>query len=778
MTTLTASSSSSPRTFSHPLLASFLQRGVDVLLLGIMLLMLSLSLDAAHWSPGLDRLVPITLMAILAATVVSLSPYGPGFTLLYSTVTGAAAILWELSTLATGVARHQDRVYQVIQRTMLWLQQVIAGQPGSDMLVFVLLLAILIWILSFNAVWIYFREHRKWQAVLPTGLALFVNLYYAPVDLKSYFVVYLVAAMLLVLRATLMEREEAWADQGISFPYRMGFDVMRDGVLFVLLIVLLSWVLPSTFMEQDKELANPLENSWQQVKAEWNRLFNGLDYSDTETPSAASVVFTPSHPLGGARSLTNAPVMDVKTSLNRYFQATVLDTYTGQSWELRDTVNIRLSTTPLQTPHFAARRLITQTVTMRQYTNILMAAPMPVDTSVPASARIIPLGMTPEEARVTDVVGVSELAMILSEDVLQPGDTYTITSSVSFATESQLRHDATLYGDDITSRYLQLPDTVPQRVFDLAEQLAQGQDNPYDIAKAIETYVRRFPYNDQIPGPGPGQDAADYFLFEEKQGYCDYYATAMAVMLRHLGIPTRLAQGYATGQYDALTDSYRLVEKDAHTWVEVYFPTYGWIPFEPTSSEPVVERVQDKALLPTPTVAATGEAGKDQTSPNQPKPREKEPLEAPSPVRIEQDWTEVLFAKMGYVFLALVLAGLGALLYGSVRWWRSRSSSEQRTPSDDASSQVLARMWQQVLWWGRRLGVPVRPSQTPYEQAQVFAQTMPEVGEDVQVLARFYAWESYSPHRLSSRAIQDAHRFWRRTRGRFLRAWLLGWWRR
>ncbi len=747
------------------------RRWLDILLLGFILVNLAMALEAAHWSPGLDRLLPVTLMAVLAASFVAFSSFGPGFTFFYSLITGAAAILYGLSSLATGVAAPQEKVYQIIQRTFAWLQQVLAGKPGTDTVVFVLLLAILLWILSFNAVWVYVREKRKWQAVIPTGLAMLVNLYYAPVNLKAYFILYLAASMLLLVRATLAELEEHWYRERVLFPFDMGFDVMRDAVLFIVIVILISWVLPSALWGEDQNLGNPLENPWQQVKDEWNRLFNSLDYGETRAPAAEVVVFTPSHPLGGARELTDAPVMDVKTSLNRYFQATVLDTYTSNAWELRNTANINLTNVRVKTPQFSARRLITQTVTMRQYTNILMAAPMPVGIDIPATARLIPQDLMPKEVPLATEIGVAELAMILSEDVLKPGDVYTITSSVSFATESQLRHDSTVYPPEIQARYLQLPDTVPQRVFDLAEKLAQGHDNPYDIAKAIETYVRTYAYDEQIPGPAAGQDAADYFLFEEKRGYCDYYATSMAVMLRHLGIPTRLAQGYATGEYDPLSGSYRLREKDAHVWVEVYFPTYGWIQFEPTASEPVIERLQEAVEPPEAGGRASqfGQRPEEENPRNIPQPKETSPKAS---VRIEQSLAERWIPRLGWAFL--ILAGLGiawGVGYGIRSWRRPARGARGEAQIKESAPDVLDGMWGRLLWWARRLGIPHRPSFTPWEQAGAFAQALPRTAEDVQTLARLYGRDKYAGRPLSSQEANLARQVWKRLRRQLWQAW-------
>ena len=740
----------------------------DFLLLGFMLVNLAMALEAAQWSPGLDKLFIITSIAVVAGALIAISDFSPLFSLVYTVITGAAAILYGLAGLATGVVTGREAVYQIVDRTIAWVEAIVASQASADTLVFVLLLAILLWLLSFNAAWAYFRDGRKWQTILPTGLAMLINLYYAPRDLKAYFILYLIAAMLLLVRATLAQRQTQWRRAHIHFPVDIGFDVMRDSIIFILFVVTVSWVLPTALAGDNQNMVNPLEDPWQQVKTEWNKLFSTLNYGEGSGVSP-TVVFTASHPLGGARNISNTPVMDVQTTLNRYYQASLMDSYSSQSWELRNTVNINLVTDyHVPSPSYAARRQITQRVTMRQTTNVLMGAPMITGVDIPADARVIPQGLTPEEALAAETIGASEQALVISHALIQPGESYTITSSISFATESQLRSDSTQYAPDIIARYLQLPDTVPQRVYDLAEKIATGYNNPYDIAKAVETYVRSYPYNDQIPGPSPGQDAADYFLFEEKQGYCDYYATSMAVMLRHLGIPARLAQGYATGEYDPFTNSYRLTEKDAHAWVEVFFPTYGWIQFEPTSSEPVIERQAGAVEPPEPGGRASA------VERDQPKEEERnipEPKDLQPQGKSPDSLLRLSRASVGRFLLALGLVGL--LIIGlMLRRVMRAPQSKRKLRTHKAPQAFIDGLWTRLLWWGRRLDVPVPPSLTPREQATAFAQALPQVSDDVSILAQLYARGKYSQHPLQEDELSEAQFAWLKLRSQFIRAWV------
>ncbi|PFA68795.1 transglutaminase [Bacillus sp. AFS015802] len=142
---------------------------------------------------------------------------------------------------------------------------------------------------------------------------------------------------------------------------------------------------------------------------------------------------------------------------------------------------------------------------------------------------------------------------------------------------------------EFVNRYTQLPDTTPQRVRDLAVEITSEEDNWYDKVRAIENYFSKEAYvYDQfdVPVPEEGQDYVDQFLFETRRGYCDNFSTSMVVLVRALGIPARWAKGYTEGEYSRQVDStYKLYEvsnNNAHSWVEVFFPEVGWVPFEPT----------------------------------------------------------------------------------------------------------------------------------------------------------------------------------------------------
>ena len=186
---------------------------------------------------------------------------------------------------------------------------------------------------------------------------------------------------------------------------------------------------------------------------------------------------------------------------------------------------------------------------------------------------------------------------------------YTMVSFVSVATDDDLREAGTDYHGFIRDHYLALPPDLPQRVRDLAVRITEGADTPLDKALRVQDFLRgdRFIYSQDIDAPPADADGVDHFLFETRTGYSDYYASAMAVMLRAVGVPARLAAGYGPGTYYPDTGMHVVRDLDSHGWVQVYFPGYGWIDFEPTPSWPKHERRRHT----DPTVAEIGTGRED-----------------------------------------------------------------------------------------------------------------------------------------------------------------------
>ena len=162
---------------------------------------------------------------------------------------------------------------------------------------------------------------------------------------------------------------------------------------------------------------------------------------------------------------------------------------------------------------------------------------------------------------------------------------YEATSNIAQPGPAELRLASADFPPEIQLNYLQLP-TLDPRIPQLADQISSRAPNNYEKAILLERYLRtHFEYSLQLVR-APRQDPLANFLFERKRGHCEYFASAMAVMLRTLGIPSRVVNGFRGGEFNDITAQYLIRARDAHSWVEAYFPGYGWVDFDPTPAGP------------------------------------------------------------------------------------------------------------------------------------------------------------------------------------------------
>ena len=272
-----------------------------------------------------------------------------------------------------------------------------------------------------------------------------------------------------------------------------------------------------------------------------------------------------------------------------YWRSTIYDQYVSSGWVTSNTTSQRISAnTPLIPGLLSGYRVVHLDVDLTTPEDQLYWSGILFSTDIPFTAnwRLRP----PSDL-------FAERSALLQADLFAASgavSTYTADVYVPEPTLGELRSASTEYPEEIRERYLKLPRDIPERVQELAHEITNGHTNPYDKAKAIESYLRQnYPYDLNVPPPPEGRDVAEYFLFDLQKGYCDYYATSMVVLARLAGIPARFVTGYSPGEYNAPSAAYIIRELNAHSWVEIYFPNIGWVEFEPTASIPEIERTED-----------------------------------------------------------------------------------------------------------------------------------------------------------------------------------------
>jgi transglutaminase-like putative cysteine protease len=376
---------------------------------------------------------------------------------------------------------------------------------------------------------------------------------------------------------------------------------------------------------------------------------------------------------------------------------------------------------------------------------------------------------------------------VRAQEVLSGDDrTYRVIASVSTADVQSLRTAGLDYPAWATSHYLQLPDTITPRTRELARQIVAEANatNPYDQAQAITEWLREnITYQLGIEPPPGGAEPVDWFLFETRTGFCNYYASAAVVLMRSLGIPARMAVGFTQGQLDRTTGLYLVREFNAHAWPEVYFPNYGWIEFEPTSSEPPLQRPERTVSEDAPTSAGplqpipTPDLGRDERGED----------DAAADASSTTDWATLL-QRWGYnLGIALSITGLlgVAITLGMVRAgligleslglpgrsllrWMGRA-----VPS--AVTQAYMELERAARW----LGLKLPDSLTPTERAEALSAALPQTRAAIQAITEQYTLEQYAPapNAANGAAALAAWRsirltIWRAGLRAFIRSWM------
>ena len=703
----------------------------SVVLLALIHLSLTWALDTAKWAEGLHVTSFAVVAGVIVGSLLAASPWPRGFIRLYTLITGLAFTLYLGSTLVPATVQGMDRAIEVLDRLNRWFTDAVAGEPTGDNLVFVVDVTFLIWWLSVSTTVGLVRDHKVWAAVIPTGVALTINAYYAAPDLTGFILLYLGATLLLLVSSHLDEQVALWEQEHVRYPLDVGYIFLRNGLVFSLIILVLAWYTPEAMgVRRVERWLEPLKNPWHRVQEEWGRIFSTLNY----TPSGVIPAFSTSFSFRGAPNLSDTPYFTIRAAKGRYWRAAVYDYYRGTGWENTVSRTRTLAAKEsVRLPLVVGGEIITQTVTVEQPGAItLIAAPMPLQFSLPVDAEILEYK--------GQVGGGEEILFAYAKYVLDPGSTYSVVSYVLDPDAPSLRNASTDYPDWIRKHYLQLPANFPQRVRQLAHDLTAAYDNPYDKAKAIERYLRSIPYNEEIPVPPRNRDGVEWFLFELQQGYCDYYASAMAVMLRAVGVPARIASGYARGIYDKKKHTWTVRESDAHTWPEVYFPGYGWIPFEPTPSEPPLERRE-------PPPADAGEQERLKQLRGNPDRERNIPIdeEAFGTSNITVPFLPVTIPVSRVVrrivgaFPWRWLVGLLIVLASAHLGWRL---SRHRLL---ARSDVPAALYARLVRWGRRLGVRLTTSQTPAEQREHLVRVLPAQRDAIVTIVDTYQMVTYAP---------------------------------
>jgi transglutaminase-like putative cysteine protease len=708
---------------------------ITFVLLGVLVLAVIHSVYRSQWVDTMPSLYPVTFFGLLLGAMLARLRWPEALIHLLALPIGAAASLATILSIVPGPTPWA-RYDELHARMAEWFNIAFNGGISNDDLPFIVLVVPLAWLAAYLSAWAVFRWQNAWLALIPSGLLLLSNISYFSGQFSFAAVIFLIAGVLLITRLHLMSQAKAWRETETPYPEFLSLSVMHITLWLTAFLLVGAWVLPNPGQ------SDALEGVWADVTTPIADRVEPLSRLFVSVRGKSSLVHSHEDFLAfqGAIELPDTQVLDAEVAeeldQRGLLRGQTFDTYTGSGWEQSDRNDLNLAAgevtevdaapdgdTSLQRLLLLGRLSVPVEIEASGDTGdaaFTIGQPLQVDKDATISARTL-----------------SDISRVEIVDGLRDESTYETIGSISLATEEELRHATSgfpRYPSYIVPFYTDLPLEMQRgdnRVYQFARELTNDQPTGYDKVRAIEDHLRTFPIDYSIPDTPQGRDTVDYFLFDLQRGYFDYHASAMVVLLRSIGIPSRLAVGYVLDPRDRIpnTNRYLVTEESAYAWPEVYFPGYGWVEFNPTPDQPRVERPGAVADVEPPML---------------------EPNDVPSTLGLEDLPGQIGAEDAGGALtldegsssnrnLWIALSVLGGLLTvaalatatGYFLWVRGL-----------AGASIAERRWEQLSRLATWSGTPPDRTQTPHEFASTLRERVRGAGE-VELLADAYVEQQF-----------------------------------
>ncbi len=753
------------------------------------------SVEVADWAPT-PSLVLVMLLAVLTALLLTRLRLWTAALLPIGLLLGAGVVIWQM-TAASPDELQVATAAELFDRLTLWVLAARSEGISVDPLPFAVGLMIAAWLSGYLAGWVFFRYRNFWGVFALGSVGLLSNLTFLPDNAGIYLGIYLFTGLLLVGWVQSVRARQRWDRQGRIYDGHLGILTVSDTAMVAVVALLIAFLLPTGGQWGPANAVYSVSRAplvhWEE---DFNRLFAGLP---ARRPLPYRI-WGDTMAFQGTINPTDTPVLQVNSPVPLYWKARSYAKYTHEGWLSEGAVlrepgwqpeysapnpnQERFNVTFEVIPNYDSRSLFAggqaiganrdiriETFDSPRYVidphlnsgtddlpAVLRQAVAGVRESVAADAYATDEAIAANlpSSFVLETVARAGTGSVLNAvigeivpaepDVLSvraaggdadSGEPYQLTASVSSAEPEQLRSAGEEYAPWVWTRYTQLPHDMPPRVASFARSLTADAATPYDKAVAVESYLKdNLAYNLAIDPPPFGVDGVDYFLFESREGYSEYFGSAMTVLMRSLGIPARMTTGYTAGNAVADSSIFMVSDHHSHGWTEVYFPGYGWVPFEPTPGKEI------PAALPPEEQARRGGLSDGGTDAGDLPCEIEEDCEDFESLFDEEDLLTRGESAAGWQSAAraarpwAVGLGIAALLVVIAAWalWRWLLATPPDIP---AAYRRLRRL-------SRLASLPPQAHQTPHQWAARLTAALPEQQPAILQIVNAYARHTYS----------------------------------
>ncbi|HTK08460.1 MAG TPA: transglutaminase domain-containing protein [Ktedonobacteraceae bacterium] len=727
-----------------------------LLFLAIALYCVVFSIIAAKWVNQSQTLLFTPVVGLLVGLCIAKIPKLPQAILHL-----AACLLgyWFSVLLTSLVAFHTSWVVLLAGLRSTLTGNIASLSSSVSMMVFFFYLAFLCFFLGYFGSWLVYRARLAWLVALVYCSIMLVNLNYLNVnDNHRYLMVVMLGALLLlVARLNLVSQISAWKMEGLhtdrAWMHSITLRFMRVATIITLIVMVFSIILPAQQQTTSgKAIWNQLNGVWNSVAGGRLSALNPGSLSSSGTPSTN--FFSDQLTISGNVHLPTGEVLYYSSDISHYLQSFAYNSFDGHTW--------KIAPVSLQNQFYAAGQILPSQDADAPYNRI--GTKVTIELPPGGTKNYIFAPSQPVDFDVdTQLYSLGGIANAWTQSTpLEKGKSYTVVSNVLAASPESLqqvplpRANMSTWNEDqdyhqIASLDLQLPNDLSPTVYTLARQWTQGSTDTYTALRDLESHLSDtnvFTYSIDNPPIPANQDVVDYLL-KNKRGYCTYYATAMVMMARILNIPTRMMNGFSRGHYDLQRKVWLVDGSDAHSWVQAYFPGYGWVDFDPTpgyslhassitpnpTPQPTVRPLPSPSAVATPPTQATPPVTKAE-------PNTSSQQHTGAPLNSFNEmiliWLSVLILLCSFfVFLAALLA----------RWWRNLYAN---------STFVTGTFWRfcRIASW---VGLAPKGWQTPYEYSRMLRQQLPQGSMPFQHLTELFVRDRWGPPQAAPRPQEEAH---------------------
>jgi len=706
---------------------------------GLLFLLLQVAaarLVTTEWAPYLYWTETLVGFGSILGLALGSSRFRRGTVLVLAAGYTATVLPWQLTRSVTDDYL-LDRLSRVGGILAVSFNQFLHRQPVKDTLFFLLFVCLAFWLIGVTAGYWLGRHGRVLTSIAVGGAATLIIQAYGNYQPRGswWVAIYVLFALLLVGRVHFLQQKKEWAQARVFVNEESGTNILTGLFVTAALAILVAWWIPGSpgSVQRAADIWNtyvhPLRERLSHAVTSLSGPYGkpGINFYGT------SLALGQNAATGDATVLTVEVLESPGLNMRYYWRGRVYNAYEGGLWSASTTSRLLFHSDQdnLGIPDAAGRSEALFRVSSLFPTQSLIYAPSPT----------VWLDRAADVAAIRVAPNVYDAFSWEARTLVTEGSTYQIRAELLNPNVPQLRVAGDAYPSWATEHYLGVPERYRAGLARLAEEITAGTENAYDKAVAITNYLRlHIEYSSAVPAAPEGQDPVMWVLFQAKKGFCNYYASAEVLLLRSIGIPARLAVGFARGELE--NGAYTVHRRDAHAWPEVYFPGIGWVEFEPTSS-------QDPLVRPSPVLPAGG------TSFNPPPrtPREEDDSQFPQEVEIAPPATPLPFrltpaGRALYTALPILAALFVILLAYRLRvlnrlpryissaleigggpapaWVRNWERWNQLEP--------VERAFASVRWTLRLLGKPQPVDATPAVQAAALSRLLPSAERQIEAV--------------------------------------------